>query len=259
MTDISSPKSAPAKGQASVSEMARRHSSDTKTLVLFGGSFDPVHNGHLSAALDARAQLKAASVSLLPCHLPPHKATLQATGEQRLQMLRLAIAGTPELVVDPWELEQDSPSYTFATLTHYRQVYGPEACLIFLMGWDSLQTIMSWYRWQELERLANFAVWPRPGYSCLSGEVQAWVDQRQVAAGELQQYCAGKLAFLQTAPVAISSSAIRDGIAVGSAIENAELDANTSRGDDNNARLKTLIPAAVWDYIKLNQLYLNTL
>ena len=178
--------------------------------VVLGGSFDPVHRGHLLAAEEAAQQLGVPSVCLLPCHIPPHKSSLKASPQQRLDMLHLAIADNPRLAVDPWELEQQQPSYTYHTLMRFRQERGPDASVIFLMGWDALQGIESWYRWQELLSLGHFAVWQRPGYSALPEPVNSWLVSRQATPQELLASACGKVALLETTPLAVSSSQLRE-------------------------------------------------
>ncbi len=202
-------------------------------IVLFGGSFDPVHYGHLRAVQEAAEQLGVEQVKLLPCHIPPHKESLKASVSQRLHMLQLAIAEQPNLSVDTWELEQPKASYTLNTLKRYRASYGDEISLIFLMGWDSLQSLPSWYHWQELAELSNFAVWRRPGYSELNHQVQAWLDTRLSEVADLKNQSSGHVCFLQTTPLDVSSSAVRNGDAM-----------NTE-----------LLPESVYRYIRECNLY----
>jgi len=184
-------------------------------LVVFGGSFDPVHKGHLQAADEAAQQLGAAKVFLLPCHIPPHKGPLMATPAQRLAMLTLAIADYPRLAIDPWELEQNKPSYTVDTLQRYRREYGDIISLIFLMGWDSLQTLPSWYHWQKLESLTHFAVWERPGYTELPPAVSQWLASRELRAEQLSQSACGGVSFIPTTANNISSTQLRNAILTG--------------------------------------------
>lgn len=201
-------------------------------VVLFGGSFDPVHRGHLLAAEEARRQLGVDRIWLLPCHIPPHKARLKASPEQRLEMLQRALADYPNLAIDTWELEQRQPSYTLQTLQRYRQQVGPDTPLVFLMGWDSLQNLPSWYQWQKLEIFTHFAVWQRPGYSELPSEVAQWLASRQVRKDQLAETACGAVALLETTPVNISSTELR------------------CSGDGH-----TLLPEAVQTYINEHDLY----
>ncbi|WP_075184966.1 nicotinate-nucleotide adenylyltransferase [Teredinibacter haidensis] len=206
------------------------------TVVLFGGSFDPVHRGHLQAADEAAQQLGVDKVCLLPCHIPPHKATLKAKPRQRAEMLELAVAEYPRLAIDTWELQQHKPSYTLETLKRYRRELGDSACVIFLMGWDSLQSLPSWYHWRELENLTHFAVWRRPGYCELSPQVLEWLSSREMAIDQIKQRSSGGVCFLQTTPNDVSSTHLRQVVDL-----------------DDPAAL--LIPPAVRRYIYEHKLY----
>lgn len=205
-------------------------------LVLFGGSFDPVHRGHLRAAAEAAEQLQG-TVYLLPCHIPPHKALLHASAQQRQAMLELAIADYPQLAVDTWELRQPRPSYTVETLQRYRARLGEFTSLVFVMGWDAFQSLPSWYDWRRLTELANLAVWPRPGYETLSDEMSQWLQTRQCTLTALRERANGGVAFLNTTPVAVSSTELRRQLAAGGQAEHPD------------------IPAAVWHYIHEHGLY----
>ena len=121
--------------------------------VFYGGSFDPVHNGHLAIARAARDALHA-EVALVPARDPPHKDATHADADQRAQLLALAIEGEPGLRVDPRELHRAGPSYTFDTLTELRAEAGPGAPLVWLVGADSVLQLHTWHRWRELFDLA---------------------------------------------------------------------------------------------------------
>ena len=117
--------------------------------VFYGGSFDPVHNGHLAIARAARDALHA-EVALLPARDPPHKAATHADAEQRAQLLELAIEGEPGLHVDRRELQRAGPSYTVDTLAGLRAELGGAAPLAWLIGADSLLQLHTWHRWREV-------------------------------------------------------------------------------------------------------------
>lgn len=205
-------------------------------MALFGGSFDPVHRGHLQAAEEAAIQLGLEKVTLVPCHIPPHKASLHAAATQRLMMLRLALTDCPHLEVSEWELQQGRASYTLHSVQHFRELVGDSACLVFLMGWDSLQKIDTWYQWQDLLNYCNFAVWPRPGYTNLPPKVERWAHDLLVTRERLKNYPAGKIAILETSPIEISSTELRTQLATG---HNPE----------------KLLPGAIFDYIRKQKLY----
>jgi nicotinate-nucleotide adenylyltransferase len=126
-------------------------------LVLYGGTFDPVHQGHLGVARHARDALHA-DVALMPAADPPHKGPTRADAAQRAQMLRLAVDGEPGLRVDLRELERTGPSYTFDTLQGLRSQLGAERPCAILLGEDSFLTLDTWYRWRELFGLAHIVV-----------------------------------------------------------------------------------------------------
>lgn len=155
--------SGPCQGARSESLRARAMPSNSARLqVLYGGTFDPVHEGHLAVARHARDALHA-DVALMPAHDPPHKGPTRASAAQRAQMLELAVAGEPGLRVDLRELERDGPSYTVDTLRQLREQVGPAAPWAILVGEDSFRALESWSRWRELFALAHIVVASRAG------------------------------------------------------------------------------------------------
>lgn len=137
-----------------------------RLLVCYGGTFDPVHNGHLAIARAVRDTL-AAQVRLLPAADPPHKGDTHADAAQRACMLDLAIADERGLTVDRRELHRDGPSYTVDTLRELRAELGPQLPIVWLIGSDSLAELHTWHRWRELFGLAHILAVKRPG---------SWVD-----------------------------------------------------------------------------------
>ena len=163
----------------------------TPLRVLYGGSFDPVHNGHLAIARAARDALRA-EVSLLPAGDPPHKADTHANAEQRAMLLDLAVAGEAGLRVDRRELRRAGPSYTVETLLELRAELGPQVPLAWLIGADSLLQLHTWHRWRELFALAHLVVVQRPETSLdaqhlrdAAPEVLAEISPRGLPAGAL--------------------------------------------------------------------------
>ncbi|HEY2344381.1 MAG TPA: nicotinate-nucleotide adenylyltransferase [Xanthomonadaceae bacterium] len=132
--------------------------------ILYGGTFDPVHAGHLAVA-DAAAALFDAEVDLLPSADPPHRAPPGANAQQRAAMLDLAIAGHPRLHVDRRELRRAGPSYSVDTLAEVRREIGPAAALAWLLGADAFRDLHRWHRWRELFALAHLVVAVRPGHA----------------------------------------------------------------------------------------------
>ncbi|OKP04924.1 nicotinate-nucleotide adenylyltransferase [Xenorhabdus eapokensis] len=151
---------------------------------LFGGTFDPIHYGHLRP-VEALAQLAGLKqVILLPNHVPPHRPQPEATSQQRLEMVRLVVQDNPLFTVDTRELERQTPSYTVETLKSFRQEIGEHHPLAFIIGQDSLQTIHTWYKWEELLDICHLLVCSRPGYqSQLSAPgMQSWLEKHQIAS-----------------------------------------------------------------------------
>ena len=132
--------------------------------ILYGGTFDPVHDGHLAVA-DAVAALFDTDVAMLPSADPPHRAPPGADAAQRAAMLDLAIVGHPRLQVDRRELHRSGPSYSVDTLREVRAEIGAAAPLEWVLGADAFGELPGWYRWRELFALAHLIVAARPGYS----------------------------------------------------------------------------------------------
>lgn len=133
-------------------------------VLLFGGSFDPLHCGHLIVARAAAEQLGAARVVLIPSAQPPHKLHVtRAPAAQRLELCRLATAGDPLFEVSDWELAQPGPNYTLLTVQHFRAQYGADAPLYWLLGQDSLGELHTWYEVGALAEACALVTAPRPG------------------------------------------------------------------------------------------------
>jgi nicotinate-nucleotide adenylyltransferase len=128
---------------------------------ILGGTFDPVHVGHLRAALELKADLDLAEVRLVPARLPPHRSQAKASVEHRLAMLRQAVRGVAGLHVDARELRRAGPSYTVDTLGELRQELGQRP-ICLLLGADAFAGLPGWHRWQVLFELAHLVVMQRP-------------------------------------------------------------------------------------------------
>lgn len=170
--------------------------------ICYGGTFDPVHNGHLAVARAARDALQA-RVFLLPAADPPHKGATHADAGQRARMLDLAIAGETGLKVDRRELHRDGPSYTIDTLLELRAELGDEAPIAWLIGGDSLAQLHTWHRWRELFAHAHLLAVQRPGshidpetLGTIAPLVQAEAAPRWCGLDELHNSPAGGLAVL---------------------------------------------------------------
>lgn len=133
---------------------------------VLGGTFDPPHNGHLAIAVQALSQLNLAQVLFAPTRYPPHKNIDGITTiEHRLEMVRLAIANTPQFVLSRIDVDRDGPTYTVDTMRLLRAQFGNHTELFFIMGADSLANILTWHAPDELMRLCRLAVFHRPGFN----------------------------------------------------------------------------------------------
>ena len=184
--------------------------SDVQPLVLFGGTFDPVHRAHISAARGVSRVLDGAPVHLLPNAVPPHRTQPLASGEQRLRMLELACADHPNLHPGGWELAQSGPSYSLATLQHFRQQH-PERPLVFMIGADSFASLHQWHQWRDYASLCHLAIVPRPD-SPLADDAVLGAFPETDAAGLTQQ--PGGLRLMLKRPfLDVSATAIRQALA----------------------------------------------
>jgi len=186
-----------------------------KPLALFGGTFDPVHLGHLSVAWEA-AELLDAEVRLLPASVPPHRAPPIATAAQRVAILRAALHGQARLTLDTRELDRAGPSWTIDTLHELRAEQGDRP-LVLLLGADAFAGLASWHRWRELFAAAHIGVLSRPGVAAsLPDELEREVAGRRIAdASALRALPAGKLIELTVTPLEISATRIRELLAAG--------------------------------------------
>jgi nicotinate-nucleotide adenylyltransferase len=205
---------------------------------IFGGTFDPVHYGHLRSALEVKDIFGLTEVRLIPCANPPHREQPAVTAEMRLQMLELAIKNQPGLKIDTRELDRydqhQTPSYMVDTLESLRQEFPTEPVLLFI-GSDAFKHLTGWHQWQRLFDYAHIVVMTRPGF-----EIQELDDffkvRLAVDTKELALAIAGKLCFQQITQLDISATAIRDIIA-------------------RKQNPGFLLPDAVIEYIKQNKLY----
>ncbi len=189
-----------------------------RLLAWFGGTFDPVHFGHLRAAEEAAMALDT-EVRLLPAQTPAHRPQPQASASQRLELLRLALAGQQRLLLDERELHRDGPSYSADTLTELRAEFGAGTPLALIIGADAFAGLTGWHRWRELFDLAHLVVLDRPGAAGPDGWPQALRQQvaarRAESVQALRQSAAGRVFAIGITPLAISATAIRAELAAG--------------------------------------------
>ncbi len=186
-----------------------------KPLALFGGTFDPVHLGHLSVAWEA-AELLDAEVRLMPAKVPPHRHAPLATAEQRVAMLHAALQKQDRLTVDTRELRREGPSYTYDTLRELRVEEGARP-LVLLLGADAFAGLPTWHRWRELFDVAHLGVLSRPGVEVeLPHTLWAEIDARRTHdVAQLRTQPAGKVIELAVTPLEISATRIRELLAAG--------------------------------------------
>lgn len=215
-----------------------------EAIAALGGTFDPVHLGHLRVAADTAAALRLPEVRLIPSQTPVHRSAPGAPAEQRLAMLRLAVADWPGLTVDTREIERPTPSYTVLTLESLRAEH-PRTPILWLIGIDAFLGLPTWRDWMRLFDLAHFVVLNRPGTpvaQTLDPARVPWAVPRLARdAQALRAEPAGRIYLQTVTPQPISSSAIRARIAAGAS-------------DDELAQL---LPPAVLAYIRSHQLYLR--
>lgn len=189
----------------------------TRPIAILGGTFDPIHVGHLRAAIEARELLGAEELRLLPCALPPHRQTPQVDAQSRLRLVQAAIAKQPGLVVDPRELNRQGPSYTFDTLLELRAELGASRPLVCVLGIDAFLGLPSWHRWNELCDLAHLAVLSRPDmHTLIDPRLEQMLAERSVASSaDLAALPAGRILRLEIPALPISSTLLRHRLAEG--------------------------------------------
>lgn len=206
---------------------------------IFGGTFDPVHVGHLRTAWELLTGLGLRELRFVPCRVPPHRPPAAASDELRRQMLSAAIAGQPGFRLDDRELNRPGPSYTVDTLESLR-AEGHTGPLCLVLGMDAFLGLPSWHRWREIPRLAHLVVVRRPGVSPDGGgEISALLAERGTdSPADLKVTSAGRVLVRDVTQLGVASSAIRALIAA---------------GDDP----RYLVPDSVRELILHHQLYVT--
>ena len=183
---------------------------------ILGGTFDPVHFGHLRPALEVQQALGLDEIRLMPCHVPPHRPQPQGTPQQRVAMLQAAVVNHPVFSVDERELARPGPSYTLDTLISMRAEY-PAVSLVLLVGMDAFRGLVTWHRWHELLDYCHMVVMTRPGAEFpVQGELADFIGLHRVLdAGLLETRLAGLLLFHTVSQLDISATGIRRQLAAG--------------------------------------------
>ena len=216
-------------------------------IAVFGGTFDPIHYGHLRTAQELLQRLPLAELRFVPARQPPHRGAPAASAEQRAAMVALAIAGQARLRCERRELKRSGPSYTVDTLESLRGELGPDTPLVLVLGGDALLGLRSWHRWERLLELAHWLVVARPGWSLPALDAPSDGDafparllrERRVEAAELTRRAAGGVLSCALTPRDISSTKIRALL-------------------QSSASVEGLLPAAVLAYIQSRGLYVKS-
>lgn len=204
---------------------------------ILGGTFDPIHYGHLRPAQEVLRTLSLSEIRFIPAANPPHRQPPVATPAQRLEMVQLAVTGISGFSVDDRELRRGGISYTVLTLQSLREEL-PQVPLCLLMGVDAFAKIETWHQWQTLFELAHVVVMTRPGWD-IPGKntLPAWTLGRIVNhSTQLTQTNAGHIYFQTVRPQDISASYVRAAIAKGDCVTD-------------------MLPPAVHEYIHANRIY----
>jgi nicotinate-nucleotide adenylyltransferase len=208
-----------------------------RAIALLGGTFDPIHIGHLRAAIELREQFALDEVRLVPAHLPPHRATPSVDSAARRRLVELAIADEPGLVLDDRELRREGPSYSIDTLIATRAEVGAACTVALALGEDAFAALDTWHRWRELLDHAHLVVMRRPQARLpQQGPVAELLQAHGAPATALRERAHGAIVMLPLPPLWVSSTALRQLLAEGKSP-------------------RYLLPDVVWNYIREHRLY----
>lgn len=209
-------------------------------LGILGGTFDPIHFGHLRLAEEARQALGLDRIRLIPAGQPPHRNRPGTSPADRLAMTRLAVRDAPHFEVDDAEVRANQPSYTMLTLERLRHELGTDRPIVVLLGVDAFLGLPTWHRWRGLTGLAHIAVATRPGYVLDAAQMSPLLaeefDLRHAAPESLGSCPGGLITHFELTPLAISATDIRRQLSSG-----------------HSPRF--LLPDTVLDYIQTHHLY----
>ena len=210
----------------------------SQRIAIYGGTFDPIHFGHLRSIDELKQRLEFNTVRLIPSYIPPHRAEPGASSEDRLNMLRLAAEEFDELVVDEREIQRRGTSYTVDTLAEIRGDLRDDAQLMFVLGTDAYALLHEWYRWEKLTDYAHLIVMERPGLSAevVDGQVVEWTKARLLDSVQQLEGPSGSVVKIALSPYEISATEIR-------------------RRVRNGVDCTQWLPNAVANYIKAHKLY----
>ncbi len=208
-----------------------------KRIGMLGGTFDPVHIGHLRGALEVAALLELDELRLTPSARPPHRDTPSVSAQDRLAMVQCAVQGVSPLTVDDRELLRDKPSYTIDTLESMRAELAVDDQLFLLLGWDAFCGLPSWHRWEELLEHCHIVVLQRPDADSESPDaMRNLLAARAVSDPKALKGPGGHITFVWQTPLSVSATQIRQLLASGKSV-------------------RFLVPDAVLAYIDTHGLY----
>ncbi|AJC50638.1 nicotinate (nicotinamide) nucleotide adenylyltransferase [Coxiella endosymbiont of Amblyomma americanum] len=207
-------------------------------LGLFGGRFDPIHNGHLSVLSQLIEKLPFEIIQLIPCYQSSHQKRLMANSLDRLEMIRLAIVDYSMLTVNDIEIERQGVSYTIYTLQFLRNLL-PNYSLCFILSTDAFARFNLWYRYAEILNYCHLIVTNRTTY-CLSMDtwLETLLQNQTIDPNDLKRFISGKIFFQQLSACPISATKIRDYLVQG-----------------NYTAIQSMLPKTVVEYIKRHNLY----
>lgn len=212
-----------------------KRQTESARIGLFGGTFDPVHFGHLRPAVELAECYALDTLYLLPNHRPAHRGPAKASTDRRVTMLELATQSTQRLAVDGREALREKPSYTFDTLKEIRAEQ-PQATLLFFMGLDAFAKFDTWHRWEDILALANLVVVKRPEARHSPFSTRLLARQQQLCGNSIQNGQSGVIEECDVTQLAISATDIRRRIA-------------------NELTVRFLLPEVVSEYIVSESLY----
>ena len=208
------------------------------SIAIFGGTFDPIHNGHLQASISIQNYFKFDSYIFLPCKVPTIKPPSLANNAQRIEMIKLAIKEIPDFKLDIREIERDTPSYMVETLQSFRLEY-PQASITLIIGYDAFLSLPNWYQWEKIITLANLLVINRMEFAnqAIPEIIQRFLKKYQsTSKDEVLNAQAGNVFLFDAGHYDISSTSLREAIKKG-------------------ADVQSTLPYRVYEYIKSQELY----
>lgn len=209
-------------------------------ILLFGGTFDPIHKGHINLLVEIQRIFDFDKIYLVPSKIPPHKKRKIAPDKDRVKMIELAISDLPadKFFISDVEINSQRVSYTYNTLSNYNQFYSPKE-LFFLVGSDIFSTIKTWYKWEELLTLSNFILINRPGcpFDEMLQKIPAKLLQYIILYEDFEFGMSPKIILTKVNEIPISSTQIRRSI--------------------KNGKCSNFLDEKVYNYIIKNKLYME--